>query len=168
MQTENPAGAAAGPWPRPAIAWYAVAILVVAFIFSFVDRSIIAMLVEPLQQDLGLSDTQLGLLQGLAFAVFYATVGLPIGRLADRRSRRAIIGWGIFLWSIMTAVCGLARNFWELFLARVGGGVGEAALSPAAWAVRMSADDWSVLSTRSSRSWRRSGRFPPSSSSNPS
>jgi len=132
MQTENGATA---PWPRPGIAWYAVVILVIAFIFSFIDRIIIAMLVEPLKQDLGLSDTQLGLLQGLAFAVFYATVGLPIGRLADRRSRRAIIGWGIFLWSIMTAVCGLARNFWELFLARVGVGVGEAALSPAAYSM---------------------------------
>ncbi|MDH5255429.1 MAG: MFS transporter [Gammaproteobacteria bacterium] len=135
METQNPAHAAAGPWPRPGVAWYAVVILVVAFIFSFIDRIIIAMLVEPLKQDLGLSDTQLGLLQGLAFAVFYATVGLPIGRWADRYSRRAIIGWGIFLWSIMTAVCGLARNFWELFLARVGVGVGEAALSPAAYSM---------------------------------
>lgn len=135
MQTQNPAHAAAEPWPRPGIAWYAVVILVVAFIFSFIDRIIIAMLVEPLKQDLGLTDTQLGLLQGLAFAVFYATVGLPIGRWADRYSRRAIIGWGIFFWSIMTAVCGLARNFWELFLARVGVGVGEAALSPAAYSM---------------------------------
>lgn len=135
MQTQNPAHPAAEPWPRPGIAWYAVVILVVAFIFSFIDRIIIAMLVEPLKQDLGLTDTQLGLLQGLAFAVFYATVGLPIGRWADRYSRRAIIGWGIFLWSIMTAVCGLARSFWELFLARVGVGVGEAALSPAAYSM---------------------------------
>lgn len=135
MQTQNTGPAAGEPWPRPGIAWYAVAILVIAFIFSFIDRIIIAMLVEPLKQDLGLTDTQLGLLQGLAFAVFYATVGLPIGRWADRYSRRAIIGWGIFLWSIMTAVCGLARNFWELFLARVGVGVGEAALSPAAYSM---------------------------------
>lgn len=128
-------GNSAGSWPRPGIAWYAVVILVIAFIFSFVDRIIIAMLVEPLKQDLGLSDTQLGLLQGLAFAVFYAAVGVPIGRLADRRSRRAIITWGIFLWSLMTAACGLARSFWELFLARVGVGVGEAALSPAAYSM---------------------------------
>ena len=123
------------PWPRPAVAWYALAILVVAFIFSFVDRIILAMLVEPLKQDLGLTDTDLGVLQGLAFAVFYAAVGLPIGRLADRYSRRAIIGWGILLWSVRTAVCGLARNFWELFRARVGVGVGEAALSPAAYSM---------------------------------
>ncbi len=135
MQTQNPARSVSEPWPPPGIAWYAVVILVVAFIFSFVDRIIIAMLVEPLKQDLGLTDTQLGLLQGLAFAVFYATVGLPIGRAADRYSRRAIIGWGIFFWSLMTAVCGLARSFWELFLARVGVGVGEAALSPAAYSM---------------------------------
>jgi MFS family permease len=128
-------GNSAASWPRPGIAWYAVVILVIAFIFSFVDRIIIAMLVEPLKQDLGLSDTQLGLLQGLAFAVFYAAVGIPIGRLADRYSRRAIIAWGIFFWSLMTAVCGLARSFWELFLARVGVGVGEAALSPAAYSM---------------------------------
>jgi MFS family permease len=135
MQTQNPGQPAAQPWPPAGIAWYAVVILVIAFIFSFIDRIIIAMLVEPLKQDLGLTDTQLGLLQGLAFAVFYATVGLPIGRWADRYSRRAIIGWGIFLWSIMTAACGLARSFWELFLARVGVGVGEAALSPAAYSM---------------------------------
>ncbi len=135
MQMQNPARSAAEPWPPPGIAWYAVVILVIAFMFSFVDRIIIAMLVEPLKQDLGLTDTQLGLLQGLAFAVFYATVGLPIGRFADRYSRRAIIGWGIFFWSLMTAVCGLARSFWELFLARVGVGVGEAALSPAAYSM---------------------------------
>lgn len=123
------------PWPRPRVAWYALTILVIAFIFSFIDRIILAMLVEPLKQDLGLTDTELGILQGLAFAVFYAAVGLPISRLADRYSRRAIIGWGILLWSLMTAVCGLARNFWELFLARVGVGVGEAALSPAAYSM---------------------------------
>ena len=135
MQTQNSMPAGEQPWPRPAIAWYAVAILVIAFIFSFIDRIIIAMLVEPLKQDLGLTDTQIGWLQGLAFAVFYAAVGLPIGRWADRYSRRTIIGWGIFLWSLMTAVCGLARNFLELFLARVGVGVGQAALSPAAYSM---------------------------------
>lgn len=123
------------PWPSPARAWYAVAVLVLAIVFSFLDRIIIALLVEPLRVDLGLSDTQLGLLQGLAFAVFYALVGLPIGRWSDRYSRRGIIAVGIFLWSVMTAVCGLARNFWELFWARVGVGVGEAALGPAAFSI---------------------------------
>lgn len=138
MQAESRANAppaTTAPWPSSGVAWYVVVILVIAFIFSFIDRIIIAMLVEPLKADLGLTDTQIGWLQGLAFAVFYATVGLPIGRMADRFSRRAIIGWGIALWSLMTAVCGLARNFLELFLARVGVGVGEAALSPAAYSM---------------------------------
>lgn len=123
------------PWPSPGKAWYAVSILVVAFIFSFIDRIIIALLVEPIKQDLGVSDFGIGMLQGLAFAVFYALVGIPIGRWADRYSRRWIIGIGIFLWSVMTAACGLARNFWQLFAARVGVGVGEAALSPAAYSM---------------------------------
>ncbi len=135
MQTQSSAPTSLEPWPLPGVAWYAVVILVVAFIFSFIDRIVISMLVEPLKADLGLSDTQLGLLQGPAFAVFYALVGLPIGRWADRHSRRAIIAWGISIWSVMTAVCGLARNFLQLFLARVGVGVGEAALSPAAYSM---------------------------------
>ncbi|MFW2405756.1 MAG: spinster family MFS transporter [Gammaproteobacteria bacterium] len=123
------------PWPSSGKAWYAVSILVIAFVFSFIDRIIIALLVEPIKQDLGVSDFGIGMLQGLAFAVFYALVGIPIGRWADRYSRRRIIGIGIFVWSIMTAACGLARNFWQLFLARVGVGVGEAALSPAAYSM---------------------------------
>jgi len=129
------ADASEKPWPSTGKAWYAVSILVVAFIFSFIDRIIIALLVEPIKQDLGVSDFGIGMLQGLAFAVFYALVGIPIGRWADRHSRRRIIGIGIFLWSLMTAACGLARNFWQLFAARVGVGVGEAALSPAAYSM---------------------------------
>lgn len=123
------------PWPSRGVAWYAVFILVIAFIFSFIDRIIIALLVGPIKQDLGVTEFQMGLLQGLAFAVFYALVGIPIGRWSDRYSRRWIIGIGIFLWSLMTAACGLARGFWTLFLARVGVGVGEAALSPAAYSM---------------------------------
>jgi len=123
------------PWPGAGKAWYAVSILVIAFIFSFIDRIIIALLVEPIKQDLGVSDFGIGMLQGLAFAVFYALVGIPIGRWADRHSRRWIIGVGILLWSVMTAACGLARTFWQLLLARVGVGVGEAALSPAAYSM---------------------------------
>jgi MFS family permease len=116
-------------------AWYAVAILVIAFIFSFIDRIVIALLVEPIKADLGVSDFGIGLLQGFAFALFYALLGIPIGRLSDRVSRRGIIATGIAIWSLMTAACGLARSFFELFLARVGVGVGEAALSPAAYSM---------------------------------
>ena len=112
--------------------WYVVAVLLVAYTLSFVDRTILTLLVEPIKRDLGLSDTQVSLLHGLAFAVFYTALGIPIARLADRASRRNIVAAGIAVWSLMTAVCGLARNFGQLFLARVGVGVGEAALSPAA------------------------------------
>lgn len=127
---------ATGPtWPKPAVAWFSVAVLVIAFIFSIADRIIIALLVDPIKADLDLSDTDLGIMMGLAFAIFYALMGLPIGRLSDRHSRRSIIAVGIFLWSLMTAACGLARSFWELFLARVGVGVGEATLSPAAYSM---------------------------------
>lgn len=123
------------PWPSPGRAWYAVGILFIAVIFSFVDRIILSLLVDPIKDDLGLSDTDFGFLLGVAFAVFLALFGLPIGRWADRYSRRAIIGVGIFLWSLMTVACGLAGNFWELFLARVGVAVGEAALAPAAFSM---------------------------------
>ncbi len=122
-------------WPKPAVAWLGVGVLVIAFVFSIADRIIISLLVDPIKADLGLSDTQMGFMMGLAFAIFYALMGLPIGRWADKYSRRTIIGCGIFLWSIMTALCGLARSFWELFLARVGVGVGEATLSPAAYSM---------------------------------
>ncbi|MDJ0928542.1 MAG: MFS transporter [Gammaproteobacteria bacterium] len=123
------------PWPSPRVAWYAVGVLTVAYVFSFIDRTIIALLVEPIKADLGLSDTQIGILHGFAFVIFYTLVGLPIGWLADRKRRNLIIAAGIFVWSLMTAACGLARNFWQLFAARVGVGVGEAALSPPAYSM---------------------------------
>ena len=107
----------------------------VAYTLSFIDRYVIALLIQPIKQDLALTDTQIGLLSGLAFAIFYTTLGIPIGRLADRFDRRRIISIGIFAWSLMTAACGLARGFWQLFAARVGVGVGEAALSPAAFSL---------------------------------
>ncbi len=122
-------------WPKPTIAWWTVAVLVMAFIFSIADRIIISLLVDPIKADLQLDDTDMGLLMGLYFALFYALMGLPIGRAVDKRSRRLIVGSGIFLWSVMTAVCGLARNFTELFLARAGVGIGQATLSPAAYSM---------------------------------
>jgi MFS family permease len=122
-------------WPPAGRAWYAVGVLFVAVIFSFVDRIILSLLVDPIKQDLGLTDSEFGFLLGVAFAVFLAIFGLPLGRWADRYSRRMIIGIGIFLWSVMTIACGLAENFWELFFARVGVAVGEAALAPAAFSM---------------------------------
>lgn len=125
----------AGSWPSPAAGWYAVAVLTIAYIFSFIDRTILALLIDPIKTDLGLSDTQMGLLGGFAFVVFYTLMGLPIGWLADRKRRNLIITGGIFMWSLMTAACGLAKNFGHLILARVGVGVGEAALSPPAFSM---------------------------------
>jgi len=122
-------------WPKPAVAWFGVGILVLAFIFSIADRIIIALLVEPIKTDLNLSDSDMGLMMGPAFAIFYALMGLPIGRAVDKHSRKYIVATGIFLWSVMTALCGLSRTFWQLFLARVGVGVGEATLSPAAYSM---------------------------------
>ena len=106
-----------------------------AQVVSFIDRQVITLLVQPIRADLAISDTGMSLLMGLAFAIFYVTMGVPIARLSDRYSRRTVIATGIFLWSLATAACGLARNFWQLFLARVGVGVGEATLTPAAYSM---------------------------------
>lgn len=119
-------------YPKPAYAWYVVFILFLAFTVSYIDRQIISLLVDPIKADLGISDTQIGLLQGFAFTVFYTFAGIPLGRLADRKNRKVIITVGMFLWSLMTAACGLAKSFGALFMARIGVGIGEAALSPAA------------------------------------
>jgi MFS family permease len=122
-------------YPSSFAAWYSVAVLMLMYIFSFIDRTTISLLVEPMKRDLHISDTQIGMLQGLAFALLYTFLGLPIARLSDRHSRRAIIAAGVFIWSIMAALCGMARSATQLFLARVGVGVGEAALSPAAYSM---------------------------------
>lgn len=114
---------------------WVIAVLTIAYTFSFVDRQILSLLVEPMKADLDINDTQMSLLQGLSFALFYTIMGLPLGRMADTHSRRGLIAGGIALWSMMTAMCGIASNYWYLFLARMGVGVGEAALSPAAYSL---------------------------------
>ena len=116
-------------------AWYVVAVLLLAYMVAFIDRQILSLLVQPIRRDLGISDTQIGLLAGFAFAIFYSVLGLPIARLADRYNRRAIISIGIALWTLMTAACGLSKTYWQLFLTRIGVGVGEATLSPAAYSM---------------------------------
>jgi len=119
-------------YPNPVYSWYVVGILMLAYTNSFIDRQILSLLIEPIQRDLGINDTQISLLAGLAFAIFYTVMGVPIARLADQKNRRTIILWGISIWSVLTATCGLAKNFWHLFFSRMGVGVGEATLSPAA------------------------------------
>lgn len=115
--------------------WVVVFILMIAYVFSFVDRQILNLLVGPIRRDLGISDTQMSLLMGFSFAIFYTILGIPLGRLADSRSRRGLIVAGVVVWSFMTALCGLARSYWQLFLFRIGVGVGEATLSPAAYSM---------------------------------
>lgn len=122
----------ATPAPRSG---YILALLTFAYVLSLLDRSILPLLIQPLQRDLHITDTQFAVLHGVAFAVFYAAAILPIGWMADRYSRKKIMATGVALWSGMTAFSGLARSYNHLFLARMGVGIGEAALQPAAYSL---------------------------------
>lgn len=114
---------------------YALGLLLAVFALNFMDRQILAILLQPIKQDLHLSDTQLGVLSGFAFALFYTTLGIPLAQRADRGSRSRIITWSLAVFSGMTALCGLATNFWQLALARFGVGVGEAGTNPASHSI---------------------------------
>ncbi len=116
----------------PGYANYVLAVLFVVYVFNFIDRQVLAILLDDIKRDIGVSDTYMGFLTGFAFVFFYTFAGIPIARLADRTSRRTIIAVGLTVWSGMTAASGLVRNFTELALARVGVGIGEAAGSPPA------------------------------------
>ncbi|MDZ4867078.1 MAG: MFS transporter [Alphaproteobacteria bacterium] len=109
---------------------YALIILTLIYMSSHLDRSIVGILAQPIKDELGLSDTQVGFLGGFAFAVFYATLGIPLALLADRTNRRNIIAFAVTVWSVMTVACGFAGNYLQLVLARIGVGVGEAGSSP--------------------------------------
>jgi MFS family permease len=124
-----------GAYPSAARRNYTLAVLLAAYILSFIDRQILNLLVDPIRRTLRVTDFQMSLIQGMAFALFYVSLGLPIGRLADRHNRKVIVGLGVFVWSAMTAACGLATSFMSLFLARIGVGIGEAALSPASYSI---------------------------------
>jgi MFS family permease len=110
-------------------------VLMLAAIIAYLDRQIINLLLDPIRRDLGISDTQVSLLQGAAFGVFFAAFGLPIGFLVDRTNRKALIAAGMLLWSIATACCGLSNTFWELFAARAGVAIGEAVLYPSTYSL---------------------------------
>lgn len=118
------------PYQSAATRRYALVLLTVVYAFNFIDRQLLAILQESIKTDLGLSDGQLGLLAGFAFAIFYVTAGIPIARWADRSNRRNIVAGAVFLWSFMTAVSGFAQNYVQLLLARIGVGIGEAGGSP--------------------------------------
>ena len=126
---------AEAPYPPARYSWYIVGVLTLVYVFSFIDRQIMSLLVRPLRRDLGIGDTEVSILMGFGFAVFYTFCGIPLGRLADTRSRRSIIAAGLVAWSAFTALCGLAKNFWQMLLWRTGVGVGEAALSPSAYSL---------------------------------
>lgn len=123
------------PWPSSRTGWFTVIMLTIAYVFSFVDRYILGLLIEPIKADLDLTDAQISLVVGAAFAVFYATMGIPLGWLVDRKRRTWIVAGGIAVWSVATAASGLASKFWHLFIARMMVGAGEATLSPAAFSM---------------------------------
>jgi MFS family permease len=122
---------------RPSLGYasYVLFVLMICYTLSFIDRQILSLLVGSIKSDLGISDTRVALLQGVAFALFYTSLGVPIGHIADTRSRRALISIGVLFWSIATGLCAGARSFWSLFLARMGVGVGEATLAPSAFSL---------------------------------
>lgn len=135
MASRSSADQGSKAWPAAPYAWYVVFVLFLAYVFAFIDRQILSLMVEPIKADLDLSDTQISILHGFAFVLLYTFAGIPVGRLVDRSDRRLIVSIGIGFWSIMTAACGLARGFWSLFLCRVGVGVGEATLTPSAYSL---------------------------------
>ena len=139
LEQQQPTSDSPPPQLAPAVggpyAYYVLAVLFVVYIFNFIDRQILAILLEPIKQDLKISDTALGFLTGFAFAVFYTFAGLPLARIADRWVRRSLIAISLATWSIMTALSGLARNFTDLALARIGVGIGEAGASPPAYSL---------------------------------
>ena len=118
------------PYQKTSLRYYALGILTLVYTFNFIDRQLLSILQEAIKEELLLSDSQLGLLTGFAFAMFYVTAGIPIARLADRSNRRNIVAVSLGLWSFMTAISGLVQNYTQLLLARVGVGIGEAGGSP--------------------------------------
>lgn len=116
-------------------AWWALVLLTATYTFSFIDRQIINLLVDPIRTDLSLSDSQVSFLQGLAFVLPYVLLSIPLGRVVDRANRIRVLVIGILVWTISCVTCGLAKNFWQLGMARMGVGAGEASVTPASWSL---------------------------------
>lgn len=135
MQASTPSSDASRPWPGPLLGWTSALLLALASIMSQFDRTVINLMVEPLKQTFTLNDTQFGMLQGVAFGIFYTAACFPIATLADRYQRRLVIAAGLGLFSLFAMGSGLARSYGQLFLTRVGVGVGEASLTPAAFSM---------------------------------
>jgi MFS family permease len=134
MSRKSSEGRLSTRFPR-LYSWIVVAILVVILTSNYLDRTILALIIQPLRADLKISDTQVSLIGGLAFSVMYALAGIPVGRIADLWSRRNLIAIGVGLWSLMTAICGLTSSFWSLFAARMGFGIGEATMTPSSYSL---------------------------------
>jgi MFS family permease len=122
-------------YPSAGYSWYVVIILFLTYTMAFVDRGIITFLVDPIRTDFGISDFQFSLLSTLSFSILYTIMGIPLGRLADSRSRRGLLAIGIALWSVMTVLCGKSNSYWALFFSMVGVGIGEACLVPCAYSL---------------------------------
>lgn len=123
------------PFARPSVAIYVCGVLTIAWILAYLDRGLLTLVIPGIKQSLGLSDTEVSLVQGMAFSLVFAFAGLPIGRVVDRLNRRNLMIAGVLIWSFATLACGLADNFWELFFARAAVGVGEACLAPASFSL---------------------------------
>ena len=121
--------------PHSSAAWWALLLLTATYTFSFIDRQIINLLVDPIRIDLSLSDSQVSFLQGLAFVLPYVLLSIPLGRVVDRANRIRVLVIGILVWTISCVTCGLAKNFWQLGMARMGVGAGEASVTPASWSL---------------------------------
>ncbi len=134
-ETDAQPGAASPPWPSASTAWRTLWILSLVLGLSQIDRNILSLLLQPIKQDLQLSDAQMGLLIGLAFSIVYLFLSFPLSRISDRKSRRVMIAIGVAVWSVATAACGLARSFWPMFVARAGVGAGEAVNGPATYSL---------------------------------
>ncbi|WP_066961416.1 MFS transporter [Rhizorhabdus dicambivorans] len=123
------------PYPSSSAVGYTVGVLTIGFVVAYLDRQVISILLEPIRLSLGLTDTQLSLVQGFAFSLFFVLAGIPIGRLVDRANRRNVLIGGLICWTAATFACGLAQNFWQLFLARMLVGIGEACLAPTGYSI---------------------------------
>ena len=134
-RAEPGVGDSARPYPATSLAWYVVGVLAITSWVAYLDRMVITLLTPALKADLHLNDSGVGLLQGPAFSICFALAGLPLGRLVDRVNRRNIVVAGVVAWSLATLCSGLATNFWQLFVARMGLGIAEACLAPAAYSI---------------------------------
>lgn len=135
MANQTPIAADPKSWPNQKYGWYVTTILLIGYTFSFVDRQVLNLLVEPIRLDLGITDTQISFLQGFAFVITYVAMSIPIGRMVDKFNRVRIMIGGILVWSITTIACGLSGNYTQLLAARLGVGAGESTMTPAAWSV---------------------------------